>query len=182
MPGYWHWISACASGHSVETGWPSGVRLSQLSCPFEGDKWISRITQVRSPGVKNWLFSHASTSVLPGCLCMLIRGVFTFDLVPQNVYPCETTYASQMQTPSTDACYTFKSVPLEASMQNWLSPNIYLKGRIVEVGKHNYFLKGHYKFEPKVGDLLSDHRQGMSIPHVSISHACKPGWVTEPFP
>lgn len=52
--------------------------------------------------------------------CLLL-GVFTFDLVPQNVYSRETTYASQMQTPSTDACYTFKSFPLEASMQKWLS-------------------------------------------------------------
>lgn len=59
-------------------------------------------------------------------------------------------------------------------------PNIYLKGRIVGVGKRNYFfLKGHYKFEPKVGHLLSDHRQGMSILHVSIFLACKLGWVTE---
>lgn len=111
-------LSICASGHSVETGWPSCVQFSQLSCPFEGDKWISWIMQVRSPGVKNWLFSHASTSVLPGCLCMLVPGVFTFDLVPQNVYSRETTYASQMQTSPTDACYTFKSFPLEASMQN----------------------------------------------------------------
>lgn len=60
---------------------------------------------------------------------MLIRGVFTFDLVPQNVYSCETAYASQMQTPSTDACYTFKSFPLEESMQKWLSQTFIWKAQ-----------------------------------------------------
>lgn len=78
---------------------------------------FSRTIQVRSPGVNNSLFSQASTSVLPTRLCMLVLGVFTFDLVSQNVDSRETVYASQMQTPSADACYTVKSFPLEASMQ-----------------------------------------------------------------
>jgi hypothetical protein len=92
-------LNICASGHSAATGWPSGVQFSQLSCPLERDKWMARIIQVRSPGVKNWLFSHATTFVLPGHLWTFILEVFTFDLVLQYVYSCASLYASQMQTP-----------------------------------------------------------------------------------
>lgn len=58
-------LNIWASSHSTEAIWPSYMQFSQLSCPFDGDKWISRIMQVRSLGVKNWLFSCAITFVLP---------------------------------------------------------------------------------------------------------------------
>lgn len=70
-----------ASSHSAEATWPSRMQVSQLSCPFGGDKCICRIMRVRSPGVKHWLFSPAITLEHLFCRSSPLRWC------PQTVIP-----------------------------------------------------------------------------------------------
>lgn len=143
-------LNICASGHSVETGWPSCVRFSQLSCPFEGDKWISRIMQVRSPGVKNWLFSHASTSVLPGCLCMLaLGGLHLWFSAPKCLFPWN--YICKSNADTLNWCLLHIQILSPGGEYAKVTvPNIYLKGRRVGVRKCNYFWKDITNLNPRL--------------------------------
>lgn len=132
-------LNISASSHSAKTIWPSCMPFSLLSCPFDGDKWISRIMQVRSPGVNNWLSSHVITFVLPWQLWTFILWVLTFDLMTHSVLSYESAYASQIERP-TWCPEHIGNLSHGGRYARLTVGSIYLKGRC-EVEENNNFVK-----------------------------------------